>query len=70
MGNRLSGVDIPQNVQTLGEAEAWAKASGFTMPEAQAVGRLSRISRPHRARATAAWLGSACGFKLSFSHHY
>jgi len=70
VGDQPSDVDIPQEVRTSGKAEAWAKAFGFAMSRAQAVGRLSPFSRLDEARATAARLGSACGFRPGLSHHY
>ena len=70
MGDQPSDVDIPQEVRTSGKAKAWAKAFGFAMSRAQAMGRLSPFSQLDEARATAAWLGSACGFRPGLSHHY
>ena len=34
VGGQPSGVDIPQKVQTLDKAKAWAKACGFAMSQA------------------------------------
>ena len=69
MGNQPSGVDIPWEVQMSGKAEGWAAAYGFAISQAQAVGRPGPFSWPHTAWATMAWLGSACGFRPSLSHH-